>query len=82
MYLSQTPCQSALFINPSKGVKPPIPIINKSPASREVICTCGNVAARVISFVNACPSNNKGFNSPPPKGLTKFDIFTPFTFID
>ena len=49
--LSQTPCQSALVMKPSSGVKPPMPIMIRSPTSREEMRTW----VRLLAFsCSAC----------------------------
>ena len=63
---SHTPCQSALFIKPSKGVKPPIPNMIKSPRSRELIVILGNVSAFLRAFSSISPSSNKIFKAGLP----------------
>ena len=71
---SQTPAQSALVMKPVSGVKPPMPIIMMSPASREDTLILGSVAARAFSASSAEPSRSSGFNSPPPCGATNLDM--------
>src|SRR3989344_1774944 len=71
---SQTPCQSALVIKPSRGVKPPMPSMMRSPVSREAIRTLGSDCARCFSSVSAAPCSRRVFSSPPPCGLTSLDI--------
>ncbi len=44
---SHTPCQSARDMNPSSGVKPPMPNIIRSPFSRELTRTLARPAARI-----------------------------------
>ena len=58
---SQTPCQSAWVMNPSSGVKPPIPNITRSPASRDEIATLGSDSARDFSFLRAAPSRSRAW---------------------
>ena len=51
-----------------------MPSMMMSPASRDETFTFLRVAARFCSFASAWPDNNKGFSSPPPWGLTNFDM--------
>ena len=39
---SHTPCQSALVMKPSSGVKPPMPSMMTSPVSRELMRIFGS----------------------------------------
>ena len=70
--LSHTLCQSAWFIKPSSGVKPPIPSIIKSPASRELIWIFGRFLAFCWAAVSASPLSNFSFNVSLPCGGTSW----------
>ncbi len=70
---SHTLFQSACVMNPSSGVKPPMPSMIKSPRSRELTGTCGSARARSRSACSAGPSSSKGFRLPPPCGETSLD---------
>ena len=70
--LSQTPCQSALVIKPVSGVKPPMPIMIRSPASREEMRTWVRLLAFSCSAASSAPVSNRGINFLSfPCGLTK-----------
>jgi hypothetical protein len=67
---SQTPCQSACVMNPSRGVKPPMPSMMMSPRPRELTVTLGSDWARARSRASSAPCNNSGLSSEPPCGRT------------
>ena len=61
-------------MNPSSGVKPPMPIMMMSPRSRELTRTWGSDCARNRSCCNSAPDKSSGLNPMPPCGLTKLLI--------
>ena len=71
---SHTPRQSVSPMKPSSGVKPPMPSITMSPASREETCTTGNRPARSRAAASASPSSIRGRRDAPPCGRTSFAI--------
>ena len=71
---SHTPRQSASSMNPASGVKPPMPSITMSPASREETCTTGNRPARSRTAARASPSSISGRRDAAPCGRTRFVI--------
>ena len=70
VYVSQQPFQSSWPMKPSRGVKAPMPIMMRSPVSREVRGTRFREAAFLISCSRAWPSRSRGFNCALPCGGT------------
>ena len=66
--------QSALLINPSRGVKPPIPNIITSPNSLEEHVTLVRVSDFFISSKASLPSIASGISLLFPWGGTIFNI--------
>ncbi len=60
--LSQTPCQSALDMKPVSGVKPPMPIMIRSPTSRDEMRTSVMPFAFSFSASSSAPVSNRGIN--------------------
>ena len=75
--LSHTPCQSAWPMNPSSGVKPPMPSMIRSPRSRELRVIFGNASAAASALSRSAPSSNRMFSVSLPWGFTNCDMFTP-----
>ena len=67
---SHTPCQSEWVMKPSSGVKPPMPSMMISPASRELTFSRGSVVARARSDSSAPPWSRSGLRALLPWGLT------------
>ena len=63
---SQTLFQSALFMKPFRGEKPPMPIMIRSPLAREEISICFRPAAFFFSSSKAAPSRRQHTRPLPP----------------
>ena len=74
---SHTPCQSARVMNPSSGVKPPMPSMMRSPFSRELTRSAGSERERARSAASASPAGIRGLSEPPPWGGTRPGMSTP-----
>jgi hypothetical protein len=72
--LSQTPFQSALVMKLVSGLKPPMPIMIRSPFSRADTGICFRPAAFFFSASRAAPSSRQQVNPFPPWGGINFDI--------